>query len=51
MSVLKAMGEVTSILSRKHLAFHDNFGGLPSIYFRRVARGLATRKVLMVDVE
>lgn len=47
MSVLEVLDEVTSILSRKRLAFQDNLEELPSIYSSRVARGLA---VLMVDV-
>jgi hypothetical protein len=47
MSVLEVSGEVTSILLRKRLTFQDNLEELP---FRRVARGLATRTVLMVDV-
>ena len=45
MSVLEVLDEVTSILSRNRLAFQDNLEELPSICFRRVARG-----VLVVDV-
>jgi hypothetical protein len=39
MSVLEVLDEVTSILLRNRLAFQDNLEELPSICFRRVAKG------------
>jgi hypothetical protein len=49
MSVLEVLDEVTSILSKNGLAFQDNIEEFTVNLFRRVARGRATR-VVMVDV-